>query len=251
MNEENNEIENFEGENDVIIDDCEVVNCEAEKNENDMGEQQEKLNPWITIWTKPRKTMRYIINDNPEKYIKLLAVISGITKFLDKASFKNIGDKMPMFGILLLAVFVGSISGLILLYINAALLKWTGKWIGGKGSIEHIRAAVAWGSIPFIMVSIIWIPELILFGKEMFTTSMPNMESSLFLITIFLVFGVIEFIVVVWDFFIMCKCLGEVQGFSAWKGFANYLLVGLILIVTIILVLAMGYLLIGIAYYMG
>ena len=38
---------------------------------------------------------------------------------------------------------------------------------------------------------------------------------------------------------VLCKCLGQVQGFSAWKGLGNSLLVALVLVVPI-LAIAIG-----------
>ena len=32
--------------------------------------------------------------------------------------------------------------------ITAALFKWTGKWIGGEGTYQQIRSAVAWSNMP-------------------------------------------------------------------------------------------------------
>lgn len=204
---------------------------------------EEHLNPWLSIWTKPRKTMRYIINTNPTKHVLLLAMIFGIINVLDKSCEKSYGDDMSLYSILLIAILFGGILGIIYLYLNAALIKWTGTWIGGKGSSENIRAAISWGLVPYILVSILWIPELILFGKEMFTSNTPIMDSSLTLSTLFFVFVGIEFIGSIWGTIVGFKCLGEVQGFSAWKALGNYMLSILVVAVPIIVIVMLLFLL--------
>lgn len=228
----NNQIENMENNG---IDGNETCIVELDDNP-DMG-LHEKMNPWISMWTKPRKTMRYIINDNPRKYIIPLAMIYGILTALDKACLRSMGNTFSLWSILLIAIVGGSIGGICYVYLNALLLQWTGKWIGAKGSTEHIRAALTWGSIPYILISILWIPELILYGEEMFTTATPMMDSNLSLCMLLMVLGVIEFIGSVWSTIVGLKCLGEVQGFSAWKALGNCLLAGLVILVPIIIII--------------
>lgn len=232
MNDYNSQIENIDNSG---MDNNETAILESV--ENPEIETMGKMNPWFSMWTKPRETMRYIINDNPRKYIIPLAMIYGILTSLDKASSKSMGDDFSLWTILLIAIVGGSIGGICYVYLNAALLKWTGTWIGAKGSTEHIRAAITWGSIPYIMVSILWIPELILYGEELFTTATPMMESSMLLSMLLIVLGVIEFIGAIWSAITGLKCLGEVQGFSAWKALGNCILAGLVILVPIIIVI--------------
>ncbi|WP_312354526.1 Yip1 family protein [Aminipila sp.] len=200
------------------------------------GKQEKQWNPWLSMWTKPRETMRDIINNRPKKYIHILAVIYGIFSSLDKAYLKNMGDELNLWSILLIAVLGGSIGGILYVYINASLIKLTGGWIGGKGSAEEIRAAIVWGSVPYFLVSLLWIPEIILFGEETFSSSTPIIDSSFFLASFMGIAGLIEFIGSMWAIIVGLKCLGEVQGFSAWKALGNQVLAGLIIIVPIIFI---------------
>ena len=39
------------------------------------------INPWITIWTSPRKTIRAIVETNPKKDFLLLAAITFMQAF--------------------------------------------------------------------------------------------------------------------------------------------------------------------------
>lgn len=213
--------------------------------ENELNEHvyiEENLNPWLSIWTKPRKTIRYIINNDPSKHVVLLAMIYGIINGLDNACEKSLGDNFSFYTILLIAILLGSIGGIIYIYLSAALLKWTGNWIGGKGTTENIRAAIVWGLNPYIVVSILWIPELVLFGDEMFTTATSRIDYSLSLTIVYFTFVIIETIGGIWSFIVSLKCLGEVQGFSAWKALGNYILCGLVLFVPILIIVFFSFL---------
>ena len=190
--------------------------------------------PWITMWTQPRQTIRRIVNTDPYHHVKLLAAIAGIGEALNRASGRSTGDSMPLLAILAIAVILGPIGGIISLHISGALLKWTGGWIGGRAEKHEIRAAIAWSGVIGIWLMILWVPELLLFGKEMFTTETPRMDSSTTLTTLFWLFALIEIVFGIWAFVVYLKSLGEVQGFSAWKAFGNVLLSGLVIIVPIL-----------------
>jgi hypothetical protein len=140
---------------------------------------EEYLNPWISIWIKPRKTIRYIVSRDPEHYFFPLAIAYGIVTSLNRASSKNMGDHLGMWEIFLICLIAGAIGGIISVYISGVLIHWIGEKLGGKGSQEEIRAALVWGNLPLIFSSIFWIPELAIFGSEMFTSNTPHIDSNL------------------------------------------------------------------------
>jgi hypothetical protein len=197
---------------------------------------KDHLNPWFTMWIKPRATIQQIVDTNPEHLVLLLAAIAGFSQVLDRASMKGMGDRWEWPIIFIIATIAGPIGGIIGFYIGGALIHWTGKWIGGKASSQDIRAAIAWSAVPIIWALILWIPGLVLFGQELFTTEMPSIDADPSLALIFLGFAAIEIIVGIWAFVVFLKCLGQVQGFSAWKALGNAILPGLIIIVPIVLI---------------
>ena len=107
------------------------------------------------------------------------------------------------------------------LYIGSALIRWTGSWIGGKASSLSIRAAMAWSTVPEIWALALWIPALALFGQEMFTTAMPSIQENPALSIAFFGIAAVGIAAGIWQFVIYLKCLGRVQGFSAWKALGN------------------------------
>jgi hypothetical protein len=139
--------------------------------------------------------------------------------------------------ILLIAAVAGPIFGILSLFIFGALLRWTGRWIGGAASQEQIRAAIAWSFVPYLWVSLMWIPELLLLGEEMFTTETPRMDAAPALALALIGMVIVEFVGIVWAFVVYLKCLGQVQGFSAWRALANLVLATVVLVAPLLLVL--------------
>jgi hypothetical protein len=122
------------------------------------------------------------------------------------------------------AAIVGPIAGLIALYLVAAMTSWTGKWIRGKAPSRNIRAAIAWSGVPIIWALVLWIPQVILFGRDLFTTKVPGIHAKPFSLFMFLGFGVIYITILIWASIVYLKCLGQIQGFSLWKALYNQIL---------------------------
>ena len=190
------------------------------------------------MWTKPRTTIQSIVERDAERSIMLLASLSGISQALDKASTKNVGDTYPLFAVLLLAITGGVISGIVTLYIGGFLLKHAGHWLGGKASGDHVRAAIAWSSVPVAWGLLIWIPELLIFGKDLFTSAGESIAAQPALYFSFLA---VELVIAIWAVVIFLKSLGQVHGFSAWRALgASLIAIGLILAPLLLIAFAIG-----------
>ena len=196
-----------------------------------------KSNPWISMWTHPRATIQSIIDSDPERSVLLLASLTGISQALDKASIKNAGDDLPL-SLILATSFAGIISGVIGLYIFGFLIKHASAWLGGKADGEKSRAAIAWSNVPTVWALLLWIPQLALFGNELFSATTPRMDSHPFVV---LGFGIIDITIAIWTLVLLCKAIGQINGFSAWRGLGACLIaVSLIVVPIIVIAFAVG-----------
>lgn len=201
---------------------------------NDLADNN--FNPWFSIWTKPRATIRKIVETDPSYRVFILVGIAGIANALDRASARSLGDHLDWPYVVLMAAVMGPIIGIIGLYIAGALIRWTGQWLGGKAPLEHIYAAIAWSSVPIVFGLALWIPELIIFREELFTEETPRIAENLTLAYLLLGFIAIELVIAIWALVIFLKALGEVQHFSAWKALANVVLAFLAIFIPIFIV---------------
>ncbi|OEF98944.1 hypothetical protein BHF71_10635 [Vulcanibacillus modesticaldus] len=195
----------------------------------------------LEVWTKPKKTIRYIVDTDPKKYVLILAVLSGIYSIFGSFEEENIGDNLSLLSISLISIVLGAIVGIITLYLFTWIYKLTGKWIGGKADYRELRAAYAWGSVPIVIVgSALIILKLIFFGKDIYTSEMLKIGSSTFLSLLYVIFGIIELTAYIWTFVISLKVLGEVQGFSTWRALGNLLLTILVVFVAVFIIVLVG-----------
>lgn len=176
-----------------------------------MQEKRSTLqSPWVSIWTQPRATIQAIVDTDPTHKVLLLAALSGIAGAISPDSEIDYN----LINILLASAF-GAVFGIIGLYMGSVLLCWTGRWISGQGTRETIRCALAWSSIPNIFAIVLWLPAMLfLDGLNSGDVSLPQLLVIIFQL---------------WSFVLSLKCLGQVQGFSAWRALWNLLLPSLVI----------------------
>lgn len=197
-------------------------------------EEIEFVNPWKTIWREPRKTIRQIVEYEPTRGVLLIVSLSGLLQAIGNSS--RFGEVLPV------AAFIFWIAGPILaiafLYFFGWLYRLVGSWLGGQGTSESLRAALAWSQLPtFVPAGV----ALLGFALASLGSFVVAAAAVLYLVSL-LVFGI-------WSFILSCKTVGEVHKFSAWRGFFTMFLgnlifavpatiLGLILAVAIPLVIA-------------
>jgi hypothetical protein len=177
--------------------------------------------PWLAIWTRPRETIRSIVATDPKSFFYLLALIYGFPTVLQLAQNGSLGETFPIWAIFTGGIAVAAVIGWIGLSILSGLLFWTGKWIGGKAPYLHVRAAMAWTSVPSIVSCAVWVILGLLFGQQLFMRQFPDTPIVGNVLLFFFFAFIAQFIAGIWGFIMGLKALGEVQGFSAWKALLN------------------------------
>lgn len=187
---------------------------------------QRPKHPWFKIWIKPRETIREIINYNPDYLVIPLAIIAGLGRALDRTWMSMIDSYDLYFGVFLVLVG-GPLAGVVSIYIGGELFSWIGKRLGGNGSAKEVRTALAWATIPWVLVLVIDIFQMVII--KIFYSSNPLryravIESSptgllptiygAGLIVIGLATGV-------WLLVLLIKCVAEAHKFSSWRSLAT------------------------------
>jgi hypothetical protein len=182
------------------------------------------INPWTQMWVRPRETIRAIIQSNPGYMYPLLCFIYGFPMALQLAQNFSLGTRFSAAGIIAGALIVAIILGAVMINIATALFTWTGKWIGGVGTYQQIRAAVAWSNMPSVVNIGVWMINIAVFGARMFKSDFVETQFVGNELSIIFFTAVVQLVIAVWAFVITLKALGEVQGFSAWKALLNILI---------------------------
>lgn len=188
------------------------------------------------MWLRPRATIQHVIDTAPSRWVIVIAMISGISSALDRAALRESGDVFSVATIFGLAIVLGPIGGIIQLYLFGGLLRWTGSWIQGEAEYEEIRAAIAWSSIPIVWSIWLWVPSVLIFGEELFTSETPMLDADPFLAVQLIAFGFVEFAIGIWAFVIFLLALAQVQRFSVTRALINVIMAVLIIFLPLFLI---------------
>ena len=178
------------------------------------------INPWASMWTSPRSTIRTIVNVNPRYGVFFLASIYALQTYLFFASYWSVGLSFPFYSILLVGIVLSPLIGWVWLYFSAWILHFTGQWLGGSAPMSHLRTAVAWSKIPSSVSLLMWL-ILMIAGADMVFVNGVSGPSSLFI-------NFIAFILGIWTVVLLILSVREVQGFSLLRTLANVVLASII-----------------------
>ena len=65
-------------------------------------QNNDQLNPWFSMWNRPRDTIQKIVDsDDPENMVLLLAAVGGVSSSLNSSSSNFVGDQFSLMSILL------------------------------------------------------------------------------------------------------------------------------------------------------
>ncbi|MAW93625.1 MULTISPECIES: Yip1 family protein [unclassified Leeuwenhoekiella] len=188
------------------------------------------------IWIHPRKVFRFIEAKKYDKFVYILLVLAGIVRGFDRAIDKNLGDKFSLIAILGLGIIVGGLFGWISYYIYAALLSWTGKWIGGRTDTRALLRVLAYGSIPSIIALIFFIPQIGIYGIELFRENGDLIEGTLIENMAFWGAVFLEMILAIWTLVLIIIGTAEVQNISIANAILNLLLPIIVIVLPILII---------------
>lgn len=203
-------------------------------------------NPFLTIWTRPRATIRGIIEQNPSYCVLPIAVAGGILQALQFESFLSVGSEFSIPVILLIAVAVGVPLGLVLLYAGAWIVELSCRMLGGHAASRDVRAAPAWSLVPFLATIPLWIIRLVFLGRDLFTFGKvdPFAHPVLIYGT-----GIPELVLSLWCLVVTVKALGEVQHFSDWRALSSMLVLLAPFVLLLVVLVVVGYFVVSSLYY--
>lgn len=111
------------------------------------------LNPWFSIWTKPRDTMKEIFISKP-KNVFLLILLGSFVQALDRASSKNVADSISSpFSIISIVIFGTFVAFLTYYFLLPALFNWVAKNLVDKVPLKkHVTQLPILISLTFILL---------------------------------------------------------------------------------------------------
>ncbi|AIZ63160.1 hypothetical protein PK28_04680 [Hymenobacter sp. DG25B] len=192
-----------------------------------------KINPLTQIWFKPKHTLQYILQYSPEKYVPVLLCLGGIDRAIDRASLKDMGDKMSTPSVLFSAILAGGLFGWLSYYLYAWLLSVTGKWLNGQATLSVLKTVLAWSLLPAIFSLVLVVPALAIFGDDVFKSQLVHQSISYQIMWVF--YGLCEVVLGIWTLVILVQGISLVQGFTMGRSILNLVLPALVILAPFVL----------------
>lgn len=195
------------------------------------------LNPFLSIWTKPRQTVRQIIEEQRSGLIFLLLVLSGYVSILTGALDTETNESFGIGVLLIGGLIISPVAAVIGNAVASVIYLLVGKMFKGTATYAEMFRAQLAGQIPqmwLIPLLLIWI---FLSPTSYFTSPFEDYSGGDLVLNIIL--SVILFIVSICTLFVQSKAIGEAHGLSAWKGLAIIAIpILIIFIVALLFILA-------------
>lgn len=194
-------------------------------------QSMQKLNPLVNIWTKPRRTVRYILENKKFAWVFLFVSLAGISTILDAMSSANIADKVntDIGGIFFFFILLGPLFGLVVWALSGLLYWGIGKVFKGSASFREILKATAWANIPIVLSLLLWIPDIQVFKLSAFSAFPPPIspgEGGIIIAS-----SIIEMVLSFWYIIILIKAIAEAHQFSSWKALGTAILPGGVMLI--------------------
>lgn len=176
------------------------------------------MNPFLTIWSRPRETLQYILEQKSVKYAIMLAVLGSLANSVMGASDSGFFGSLPLPAIL--AILVGASILLSVIGWGFMTLVYTlvGKMLGGNGTMANVGKIVGASSLPGIWLAPLNLVMLIIYGRDLFAAP-EGLELTVLPIAVFIVYNLLMFGLGVYSIVIQSIGLGLAHGFSSWRGF--------------------------------
>lgn len=193
-----------------------------------------------SVVMRPRRTIRRIIDTEPDRYLKsifLLAIFSAALEDFDLQGFREVEMSSPL--LLAINVVAGIALGLLFMllayYVLAGSATLVGRWLGGNGRFRDVRAAIAWGLVPFIWALTYRLPAAVIslvterqLGPRLLIDDGRVEWREGMLATLdtgwFLLFVLLDLAVLVWYLIIASRTLAEAHRVSSWNGAVTLIL---------------------------
>ena len=109
--------------------------------------------------------------------------------------------------------------------------------MGGEGTTAGVRAVYIWAMVPQIWGLLMWLPAIVIFRAELFTTARPTITNDFLLLIGYMGFLLLQITLQLWSAVLLVAALSEIEEFSIWRAIAALLIFGLILFVFICAIL--------------
>ena len=198
------------------------------------------LNPWLSIWVRPKQTIRQIVDYNSNFRLFFLSFFYGLVSLLSLSQSMSAGNVINVFLMFIICIIFAPLWGYLVFSFSSFFIYYTGKWLKGEAKYNEIRAAIAWSNVPMMGNLLLWIIMIGFFGSivfKNFPADYPLLSSQTAVLFAILF---LQLILSIWVLVLYINTLAEVQKFSIAKSIIN-IIIAVVIFIAIFMIVSFLY----------
>ncbi len=174
--------------------------------------------PLLSIWLRPRVTVRNLIEKKSYWPAYLFAAISGIVNAFDFVQQNEWGARLEPATMIVATIGAGIVTGIGFLLLLALFFQFFGRWLGGKGSFGELSIAVGWAMLPFVGTFVISIAEFSVYGTAFLTGGEALLEAQAANTGFHITMLLLSFVLAVYAIIMLAAGIAEAHRISVMQG---------------------------------
>ncbi|HEX4153334.1 MAG TPA: YIP1 family protein [Steroidobacteraceae bacterium] len=181
------------------------------------------IRPLHDVWLRPRRVFRELAAEPVGRPDLLLGAAQGIVGFLGYCRARNMGSTYGLIQLFSAAAVVGSVLGIVSLYVMGAIYARLGGG-GGKAAVRRQMIHVlAYGAVPVAVSLGIWVFTALVAGDATFLTT-PRPEDEGFVSILLSAQFISYLLLMIWSVILQVMGFSEVLRVTTGRAFAIWLL---------------------------
>ena len=194
----------------------------------------ERMNPWLSIFSKPTATLDYVWRKYPEDFVHRIFIVSGFVAALGIRMPDWLNLQPHPIGVMIQMLLFAPIVGVVAMYVFAAIMRLFGRLLGQRVDSNRSKVMAAWTNLPFIVT---WVIFIISYFTIELTGTAPKVEGMWLGQTLT---GWLPIILAspfwIWSIFVRIQGIAWLFGFSKVKSLTTWVLTTLFSYVPAILI---------------
>jgi hypothetical protein len=175
--------------------------------------------PWKDAWLHPRLAQQRALRQGSFLSLLPLPLAAGVVASLTQAAQSNLGARgLSMEGLLVLGFVIGSLWGVLMLFITSGLLYLTARRDEAKVPFREIRTVVALSRAPLATALLFWLTATLTIGPDLYVdlTIVPSSLGPAALLEVGLLY-LSTAACWLWSLVVLVVGIAEVQRSSVWR----------------------------------
>ncbi|MDN4608412.1 YIP1 family protein [Sporosarcina highlanderae] len=199
------------------------------------------MNPLLSIWSQPTKTLEYLLEKKSVGYGVFIFLLGSISTGSIALAPTGWFSGLPAYLIVIFSIILTFFGALLGWMIIAALYTWIGKWLGGTGKFSEMIHITPASTILTIWLAPMNYSILAIYGSRLFEVPTENFGVTNLPLGVYFLMNIVTIGVGIYGIVIMSKGIGLVHKFSALRGFGVVaILMGIGMVLAIIFSIIIG-----------